>query len=312
MQKSGHDSRPRLVVITGPTGAGKSAVALQLARKFDAGIISADSMQVYRYLDIGTAKPTREEQELVPHHLIDCVNPDEWFNAARFRAEAEHAIDRLHGHGKKVFIVGGTGLYIRVLLGGLLPGPGPDEGLRDGYKDMMATHGKAFLYEELRMKDPAAALTIDPNDAVRIIRALEYHAATGLSIAEAQGRHGFQDRQYESLKIGILLNRDHLFARIDERAAAMIAAGLVEETQDLLARGYGEDIKPMQSLGYKHMFKYLRGGCSLKEAELSMAKDTKKYAKRQMTWFRAEKDMNWMSPDDMSGIEKRISQFLNP
>jgi tRNA dimethylallyltransferase len=114
------------------------------------------------------------------------------------------------------------------------------------------------------------------------------------------------------LKIAILSDRDRLFARIDERAAAMIAAGLVEETQDLLARGYGEDIKPMQSLGYKHMFKYLRGGCSLKEAELSMAKDTKKYAKRQMTWFRAEKDMNWMSPDDMSGIEKRISQFLNP
>jgi len=312
MQESVHTNRPRIVVITGPTGGGKTAVALSLAREFNAGIISADSMQVYRYLDIGTAKPTREEQKQVPHHLIDCVNPDEWFNAARFRAEADLAIDKLHRQGRTVFIVGGTGLYIRVLLGGLLPGPGPDEVLRGNYKDLMNLHGKACLYEELRIRDPAAALTLDPNDAVRIIRALEFFTATGRSITEAQGRHGFQDKRYKVLKIGIFSDRDNLFARIDERAAAMIAAGLVEETRELLARGYGEDIKPMQSLGYKHIFNYLKGVCSLEEARDSMARDTRKYAKRQMTWFRAEKDMLWMSPDDKPAIERSIAEFLNP
>jgi tRNA dimethylallyltransferase len=287
-------------------------VALQLAREFNAGIISADSMQVYRYLDIGTAKPSREEQQQVPHHLIDCVDPDEWFNAARFREEADLAIERLHGQGRTVFIVGGTGLYIRVLLGGLLPGPGPDETLRGNYKELMALHGKDYLYEELRIRDPAAALTIDPNDAVRIIRALEYFAAMGCSITEAQGRHGFHDKRYEFIKIGILPDRDSLFERIDGRAAAMIAAGLVEETRELLARGYREDLKPLQSLGYKHIFNYLKGICSLEEAQASMARDTRKYAKRQMTWFRAEKDMIWMSPDDMPGLSQVIAKFLNP
>jgi len=311
MSLSAETGRPRLVVITGPTGAGKTAIALQLAGKFNAGIVSADSMQVYRYLDIGTAKPSREEQRQVPHHLIDCVNPDEWFNAARFREEADLAIDRLHGQGRTVFIVGGAGLYIRVLLGGLLPGPGPDEVLRGNYRELMARHGKDSLYEELRIKDPAAALTIDPNDAVRMIRALEYFAATGRSITEAQGRHGFQDRRYEFIKIGIFSDRDSLFERIDGRAAAMIAAGLVEETRELLARGYREDLKPMQSLGYKHIFNYLKGICSLEEAQASMARDTRKYAKRQMTWFRAEKNMIWMPPDDVPGIERRIAEFLD-
>lgn len=312
MPSAAEISRPRIVVITGPTGAGKTAVALALARKFNAEIISADSMQVYRYLDIGTAKPSRAEQELVPHHLIDCVNPDDWFNAARFRAEAELAIDKLHGQRRTVFIVGGTGLYIRVLLGGLLPGPGPDEALRGNYKDLMALHGNAYLYDKLRRKDPAAARTIDPNDAVRIIRALEYFAATGCSITEAQGRHGFQDIKYTFLKIGIFPNRDELFARIDARATTMIAAGLVEETRALQARGYGEDLKPMQSLGYKHIFSYLKGLCSLEEAQAAMARDTRKYAKRQMTWFRAEKDLIWMSPDNVTGIERNISEFLSP
>ncbi len=311
MLKSVNTDRPRIVVITGPTGAGKTAVALQLAREFNAGIISADSMQVYRYLDIGTAKPSREEQQQVPHHLIDCVNPDEWFNAARFREEADLAIHRLHGQGRTVFVVGGTGLYIRVLLGGLLPGPGPDETLRGNYKELMTLHGKDYLYEELRIRDPAAALTIDPNDAVRIIRALEYFAATGRSITEAQGRHGFQDIRYEFLKIGIFSDRDSLFESIDGRAAAMITAGLVEETRELLAKGYREDLKPMQSLGYKHIFNYLKGICSLEEAQASMARDTRKYAKRQMTWFRAEKDIHWMSPDDMPGIRQVIGNFLN-
>jgi tRNA dimethylallyltransferase len=312
MPKSVRAKRPRLIVITGPTGVGKTAVALTLAREFNAGIISADSMQVYRYLDIGTAKPTREEQRQVPHHLIDCVNPDEWFNAARFRAAADLAIDMVHGQGRTVFIVGGTGLYIRVLLGGLLPGPGPDEVLRSKYQELAARHGRAYLYEELRRRDPAAALAIDSNDAVRIIRALEYFVATGRSITEAQGRHGFQDKRYNFLKIGIFSDRDTLFTRIDERAAAMIAAGLVEETRSLQARGYGEDIKPVQSLGYKHIFNYLNGIRSLEEAQAAMARDTKKYAKRQLTWFRAEKDMLWKSPDDLPGIRQAIAEFLTP
>ncbi len=302
--------RPKLVIIAGPTGVGKTAAALALAGEFDAEIVSADSMQVYRYLDIGTAKPTVAERRLIPHHLIDCVNPDEEFNAARFLEAADRVIAARHREGKNIFVVGGTGLYIRVLLGGLLPGPEPDAALRKYYRDLMNRQGREYLHAILKSRDAAAAQAIEANDAVRIIRALEYLAVTGRSITAGQERHGFQEQRYEAIKIGLCTDRPALMNRIERRAAAMIAAGIVEETRAILTRGYLEDLKPMQSLGYKHICAYLEGRSTLAEAQDAMTRDTKKYAKRQLTWFKAEKDMIWMSPDDLPGIRRLIKEFL--
>jgi len=302
--------RPKLVIIAGPTGVGKTAAALALAGEFAAEIVSADSMQVYRYLDIGTAKPTAAERRLIPHHLVDCVNPDEEFNAARFLAAADRAIAAVRQQGKNIFVVGGTGLYLRVLLGGLLPGPEPDPALRKHYRDLMNRNGREYLHALLKSRDAAAAQTIETNDAVRIIRALEYLEATGRSITAGQERHGFQEQRYEAVKIVLGVDRPALMNRLEIRAAAMIAAGIVEETRAILARGYPQDLKPLQSLGYKHICAYLEGRCTLTEAQAAMTRDTRKYAKRQLTWFKAEKDMIRMSPDDLPGIRRLIEEFL--
>lgn len=303
--------QPRLIVIAGPTGIGKTEAALHLAGEFNGEIISADSMQVYRYLDIGTAKPTAAERQQIPHHLIDCADPDEDFNAARFLTAAEQAIAAISGRGKNIFLVGGTGLYIRVLLGGLLPGPGPNGELRSYYQGLLADKGKEYLHNLLKSRDPAAADGIDSRDAVRVVRALEYIETTGASIVEGRARHRFQAKHYEALKIGLLLPREDLFVRIEKRADAMFRAGLAEETQAVLDRGYSENLKPLQSLGYKHICNYLHGRCTLAEAQGLMVRDTRHYAKRQMTWFRKEDEMIWVSPEGIKKMKDQIVGFLS-
>jgi len=302
--------RTKLVVITGPTGVGKTETALALAGEFGAEIVSADSMQVYRYLDIGTAKPTAAERQRVPHHLIDCVDPDEEFNAARFREEADPVIAAVAGRGGNIFVVGGTGLYIRVLLGGLLPGPGADTARRDHYRTLMNRNGRHHLHALLKSRDPAAAGVIAANDTVRIIRALEYLDNTGQSITERQAVHRFGEKRYTALLIGLTAEREELHARIVRRADAMLAAGLVEETRSVLARGFPENLKPLQALGYKHICAYLHGRLSLAEARELMIRDTRRYAKRQLTWFRKEKDLIWHPRNEEEKIAARIRDFL--
>jgi tRNA dimethylallyltransferase len=304
------EKKPKIVIILGPTAVGKTDLSLDLASSFAGEIISADSMQVYRHLDIGTSKPTRQERERVPHHLIDIVDPDGEFNAALFRGLADGIIGKLQGE-KAVFVVGGTGLYVRALTGGLIEGPGPDEELRKSYRDEMEREDPAALYERLRELDPRAAGRIHPHDTVRIVRALEIAELTGEPISEKQGQHGFRESRYEYLKIGLFRDREELYRRIDDRAAQMIEAGLVDETAKILGMGYSEKIRPLQSLGYRYFIQYINGRATLEEALRSMQRDTRHYARRQMTWFRGEGDIVWFHPDQTASLKERIDSFLN-
>jgi tRNA dimethylallyltransferase len=304
--------KPRLICIVGPTGVGKSGMALELAGRWGGEIVSADSMQVYRHMDIGTAKPTPEERRRIPHHLLDVVDPAEPFDASRYIGLANGVIARLYRDQKPIFVVGGTGLYIRALLGGLIDGPGADEVLRRELKKEMKNFGKEHLYEILRAKDGRAAAQIHPHDGVRIIRALEVLELTGRSIVEHREEHCFREAPYEALRIGLRLDRERLNDRIDLRTDRMIAEGFVEEVRRLLDSGYGESLKAMQSLGYRQMVSFLAGRQSLEEAVRLIKRDTRRYAKRQMTWFDADRDVVWIDPRDVEGAATRIGLFLNP
>lgn len=301
---------PPLVIILGPTGVGKTALALRLAGRWGGEIVGADSLQVYRGMDIGTAKPTPAEQRLVPHHLIDVVDPDEPFDASRYCEMARRAIAGLNEKGKPVFVVGGSGLYIRALLGGLIDGPGADEPLRRSLKEEQRRLGVDALYARLRLRDPQAAERIDRRDAVRIIRALEVLELTGRSIVEHQRDHGFQQRPYRALKIGLTVERAELLARIDARAERMVADGFVAEVRRLLERGYHRDLKPMQSLGYRHMAAHLAGEGDLAAAIRLIKRDTRRYAKRQLTWFCRDPEIRWLAPHDEERAAGLVGSFF--
>ena len=304
--------KPRLVVILGPTAVGKTAAAMALAGESGGEIISADSMQVYRLLDIGTAKPTRAEQALVRHHIIDVVNPDEQFNAAMFIRLAQETIGRLSDAGKPVFVVGGTGLYIKALLGGLFEGPDADEDLRRLYKQELKQFGETYLYEKLKEKDELAAAQIDRNDIPRIIRALEVLDLCGVSIVEKQNAHRFGDNLYDAIKIGLTVERAELYKRIDQRAEKMVADGIVEEVEGLLSSGYAENLKPLQALGYKHIVRLIRGSCNSADAVKMIKRDTRHFAKRQITWFGRDRETEWFAPSDIDTIKRKIYNFLSP
>jgi tRNA dimethylallyltransferase len=267
-------------------------------------------MQVYRFMDIGTAKPTRAERAAVNHYLIDVVRPDEEFNASMFADLASRAIRDIHAGDRAVFVAGGTGLYLRVLTGGLLRAPGADPDLRRRYREEILRHGNEYLYEKLRQVDREAAETIRPNDAVRIIRALEIMESTGESIVGLRRRHGFGARPYRYLKIGLLADRSALNRRIDARCDDMVRLGLAEETEKLLGMGFGEDLKPMNSFSYRHMTGYVLGRLALPEAVELMKRDTRHFAKRQWTWFKGEKDIDWRDPSDSDRISDEIRAFL--
>lgn len=301
--------KPKIIIILGPTAVGKTDLALDLATGFGGEIISADSMQVYRHLDIGTSKPTREERARVPHHLIDIIDPDEEFSAALFSRQAEGIIGELQGR-KTIFVAGGTGLYIRALTGGIIEGPGPDEDQRKLCRERLESQDREALYARLKEMDPEAAGRIHPHDGVRIIRALEIAELAGEPISEKQRRHGFRQVRYECLKIGLYRDREELYLRIDSRAGQMVEAGLVRETEEILRLGYDDYIKPLQSLGYRYFIQYIKGKLTLDEALRSMQRDSRHYARRQMTWFRGEGDIEWFHPDEAGQIKVRIDRFL--
>ena len=307
-----NDPKPRVILLVGPTGVGKTRLALEMAGRFGGEIVSADSLQVYRGMDIGTAKPTPEERQRIPHHLIDVVDPDQPFDASQYCDLAREVIARLHRKKKPVFVVGGTGLYIRALLGGLIAGPGADEALRQTLREELKRWGNSSLYEKLRMRDEKAAAQIDPHDGVRIIRALEVLELTGRSIVDHQKDHRFREQPYDVLKIGLMLDRDQLLENIGMRTDRMIEDGFVEEVRGLLAMGYDGSLKPMQSLGYRHICAYLAGGGDLEGTLRMIKRDTYRYAKRQMTWFAAEREIVWLSPADVNAAAERIGRFLIP
>ncbi len=301
---------PRIVCVLGPTGIGKTAMALELAERRGAEIVSADSMQVYRQMDIGTSKPTLQEQNSVAHHLIDVIDPDQSFDVSRYRELASDAIMELHRVKKRIFVVGGTGLYIRALLGGLIDGPGADEDLRKRLKEEIDKRGKAHLYEILKKKDLHAAAVIHPNDGVRIIRALEVLELTGRSIVDHHRQHRFRDASWNALRIGLRMKREDLNDRINRRTDKMMAAGFLDEVRLLLAKGYDESLKPMQALGYRHLTSVIRGKRRLEDAVELIKRDTRLYAKRQMTWFAADDSIEWFSPDDVEGVSVLVERFL--
>ncbi len=308
--RAAEEERPRLVVLTGPTATGKTDLVIRLAGFFGGEIVSADSMQVYRYLDIGTAKPSRSVREAIPHHLIDVVDPDEPFSAADFTARAGEIIESLHRSGKVIWVVGGTGLYLRALLGGLASLTGADPRVRKRLREEMARHGLSLLFERLARVDPESAGRIHKNDAVRIMRALEVYESSGRTITAQHKEHGFRQRRYRVLSIGLARERKDLFARIDRRVEEMIREGLVAETEGLVERGYDESLKPLQTLTYRPVFRYLRGEGDLPGLAGAIGRETRLYAKRQETWFKKDRQIEWYSPDDGEGIARRVDAFL--
>jgi tRNA dimethylallyltransferase len=303
-------SKLPLVIINSPTATGKTQLAIDLALTFGGEIISADSLQVYRFLDIGTAKPTVEERNRVKHHLIDVVDPDEEYNAAIFADQARSVIKCLAGQGKPVFVVGGTGLYIRALLRGIIATPDIDEKIRKHYRQLRDSQGRESLYNLLQQRDTEAAKRIKPNDSVRVIRALEVLEQTGESIVTMQKRHSFSDSNYNTCKIGLQLERTELKQRIAMRTDKMIAAGLQDEVRRLLDSGYKETIKPLQSLGYKQIIDFFKGVHEWENAIQLIKQETWLYAKRQMTWFTADKEIKWYSPELMGKICADVESFL--
>ena len=290
--------KPKLLVVLGPTAVGKSAVGIDIAKRLGGEIINADSLQVYKYFNIGTAKPTREELSEATHHLIDIVDPAEDFNAGIFRTRANSIISTLHSEGENIILVGGTYLYVKVLLSGLIEGLPASPEIRENIKKLRSTFGLPYVYERLRSLDPEAASKIHPNDYVRTERALEVNYLTGQKMSELQSEHSFQDQHYDYLKIGIHLDREALRDRIDQRVDLMINKGLVSEVEQLRARGYESELKPMQSIGYKEINQYLDGDISLEEAVELIKRDTKRFAKRQMTWLRKDNEIKWLELDE--------------
>jgi tRNA dimethylallyltransferase len=301
----------KLVIIQGPTASGKSDLAVMLAESFSGEIVNADSMQIYRGMDIGTAKPCSDTMGRVPHHLFGIINPDESFSAADFRREAERTIRDIHGRGKNVFVVGGTGLYIKVLTGGLVDSPGGNEEFREEMKRIARDFGNMKLYDRLVRADPDTAENLHPNDLLRIIRALEVYEMTGYPVSELRKRHRFSDAGgFSCLKLGITAHRSELYCKIDTRVDLMFEHGLVEEVRGLLAKGYSPRLKSMQSLGYRHVCAFIAGEYSLEEAVRLVKRDTRRYAKRQMTWFRKDGEIIWFEyPVNIDIISSDVIEF---
>jgi tRNA dimethylallyltransferase len=304
------EDRPKIIVIAGPTASGKSSLAVNLALHFGGEIINSDSMQVYIGMDVGTAKLSVEEKKGIVHHMIDVVDPDEDFNAAIYRSLAEPIVKDISQRKKLCFVVGGTGLYIKVLLGGLLKCPPVNPEFRNELIRICEEKGSPFLHEKLKVFDPVSAQKIHPNDRTRVIRAMEVVHLTDQALSSLILQHDFKDRPFQSLKICIYMDRDLLYKRIDERCVSMIKSGLFEETRMLLKKGYSGDLRSMNALGYRHAVKYLKDEWGLEETILQLQRDTRRYAKRQLTWFRADPEMVWAKPEDMDFINKEIEKFI--
>ncbi len=304
------DQKARIVVICGPTGIGKTSAAIRLAQRFGGQIIGADSMQIYRQMDIGTAKPTPAEQAAVTHHMIDVVDPDAPFDAARYAQMASDCIRRIDRAAILPVVAGGTGFYIKALLFGLFDARAPDPLIRRRLEEQAEKEGVAGLYAALQRSDPASAERIHAHDRFRIIRALETLASTGRPISDLQRHHGFSQKRYETFKIGLEIDRSRLYARINQRVEAMLAEGLLDEVQTLLDRGYTADLKPMQSIGYRHMIDYLAAKTPWEESVDLMKRDTRRYAKRQFTWFKSDPEIIWSAPGDVDRLTPAIEAFL--
>jgi tRNA dimethylallyltransferase len=303
--------RPRVVILLGPTGVGKSKLAIELAEQFGGEIVSADSMQVYRYMDIGTAKPTSDDQKRAQHHMIDLVTPDQPFHAHLYRMLGRKTIDQLYRNGKTIWVVGGTGLYIKALIHGLFASPKVNLIVRERLKQEAEEKGKDFLYQRLKKVDPKTASLFHSHDLFRTIRALEVFDSTGIPISFYREQHRFCERPYMTLKMGLEMNRETLHRRIEERVDQMIERGLLQEVKGLMEMSYGPELKPMQSLGYKQMAEFLLNKTGWVEAIRQIKRDTRHYAKRQWTWFKTDPEVHWWDESmNRKRIFSEITSFL--
>jgi len=301
-----------VIVLLGPTAVGKTALSLELAELFACEIVSVDSMQVYRFMDIGTAKPTLHERERIVHHLIDIVDPDEQYNSALFVGDALEAIDAIAASGKIPLLTGGTGLYLKALTEGLFEIKGSeDASIRHQLASRLEKEGRDVLFHELRAIDPESAERVHINDTQRLIRALEIYQSTGKTwSAHLQNHRGPADRLVNMLQIGLTCDRQALYKRIEQRTLAMFDNGLIDEAETLQEMGYSPDLPSMQAIGYRHANNYLAGKWSRAEAMHLLIRDTRRYAKRQMTWLSKNSAIQWFERDDHHGVLQASEKWL--
>lgn len=303
-----------VIVLVGPTAVGKTALSIQIASTFNCEVISMDSMQVYRYMDIGTAKVTDEEKSGIPHHLIDIRNPNEQYDAASFVQDTLNLIKSIKKRGAIPFITGGTGLYLKALIQGLFPEPVIDQTVREKLKRQLEKEGREVLHQKLLRVDPASAKRIHINDSQRLVRALEIYESSGTpwSVLLTHQHQKTIKRHFSNmLQIGLYREREALYKRINQRSKMMFDNGLVEEVRQLRNMGYDDELPSMQSIGYRHANKILDNNGTLESTISDLARDTRHYAKRQLTWFRSNKDIVWCDAGENSTINGKVRSFFD-
>lgn len=302
-----------VLVLVGPTAIGKTALSLDLAYRFNCEIVSVDSMQIYKYMDIGTAKVTKEERGGIAHYLIDIIEPDEPYDAARFTSDAIAAIRNIHSKGKLPLLTGGTGLYLKALTKGILQGPPSDITIRNEFKKRLENEGPDILHDELAVYDRISAKLIHKNDTQRLLRALEIYHSSGKpwsSYRLSKTREKNHVTISNMLQIALGCDRTILYDRINLRTEIILENGFEKEVRDLLNRGYGNNLKSMSAIGYRHMANYILGNWQHEEMKRLLARDTRRYAKRQLTWFTKNEELHWTEPDKIKEITELIEQWL--
>ena len=313
---------PLLLVLCGPTAVGKTELSLQIAERFSCEIVGVDSMQLYRHMDIGTAKPTAAERARIPHYLVDIVDPDEDYTLGTFIKDAEAAIQTIHSHDNIPILTGGTGLYIRGLLNGVFDGDfagserepetntKKNDAIKKDLRNRLAEEGKEKLHNELAEFDPESAQRIHPNDAQRILRGLEIYYCTGIPWSKHLANQSERNLRYRALKIGLTRPRKELYARIDQRVLQMAELGLLSEVKKLIDMGFDKKLKSMQSIGYRHMINFIDGKWSWEQTLELLARDTRHYAKRQYTWFNNDPEIIWHDVRETDNIFAAVKDFL--
>ena len=302
----------RVLAVVGPTASGKTRLGIELARALDGEIVSADSMQFYRGMEIGTAAPSPAEQAEAQHHFVSFLNPDQDMAAGEYQRRARACIADLHDRGKTAVIVGGSGLYLRALMDGLFEGPPRDENIRARLRQEAREHGNTRLMERLRAMDPDYAATLtSENDQVRLVRALEVHEITGQTLSELHRRHQASLEAMPVLQVAIRIPRDTLYQRIDQRVDLMVKDGWVAETERLLETGYGPHLERLKALGYRELAAAIRGKQDLTTAIAAAKQHHRRYAKRQMTWFRADPRIHWLDWNPQDGPSALVSRTLD-
>lgn len=304
--------KKNIVVIAGPTASGKTAAGIETAKKLSGEVISADSMQIYRFMDIGSAKPTQKEKQGIPHHMIDIVYPDEEFSVALFRSMAGEKITEIISRGNIPIIVGGTGLYINSLIYPYdFTDSSEDTGYREELSSLAIEKGNEYVHKMLKDIDPESFIRIHPNNIRRVIRALEVYKNTGKTISEYQKQSKEREKEFNTAYIGLTMDRQLLYSRINSRVEKMFEAGLIDEVKALKEMGYTKNMVSMQGIGYKEIFDYLENKYTIEETKDIIKQSSRRYAKRQLTWFRRDENIYWVEVDKYPSINEIIEKIID-